>query len=239
MMYALLLCRRVPSIPIPCRGVLQFVTEHASEVEHYVEPCVAEEVPAHGQPTSDGLDGPRLASPPDARPILTLAAETNEFLDSPERLLLMLGEPGSGKSLFTWLEAKRHLDAYHTLLGIQGVGLQAASRRAQSGSAGVSTGVTTGTPSDAGVGAGVGAASGSTGPSPVFWVPVIIELRHYRTSELQGLLARHLRGVCMLSEESVKLCREGTLTTPAGSPRLLVFLDGFDELLQEEGTSRG
>ena len=239
-MYALLLCRLVPSIPIPGPGVLQFVTEHASEVVHYVEPCVAEEAPTPALPTSDGSDGPRLASPPDARPVLTIAAETNEFLDSPDRLLLMLGEPGSGKSLFTWLEGKRHLDAYHTLLGIQGVGLQAASPSASpSLSAGVSTGVTPGTPSDAGVGVGVGAASGSSGSSPVFWVPVIIELRHYRTSELQGLLIRHLRDVCMLSEESVRQCREGTLTTPAGSPRLLLFLDGFDELLQEEGTSQG
>jgi hypothetical protein len=71
-------------------------------------------------------------------------------------------------------------------------------------------------------------------PHSTLWVPVILELRHYRTSDLLGLLPRFLRDVCLLSDDAVRQLREG-IAFPGGTPRLLVFCEGFDELQGEAG----
>jgi hypothetical protein len=61
-------------------------------------------------------DGAPLASPPGPRPLFV---EADGFLqdDSGVDTLLVLGEPGMGKSVFTWLCAQRCVEAYNAMAG--------------------------------------------------------------------------------------------------------------------------
>jgi hypothetical protein len=185
-----------------------------------VQPLVVEEPP---QQLSTGeyvakLEAGDPGVPDVARP---LSEEAADFLASGapmDRLLLLLGEAGSGKSMFTWLTARRLLDEYDAC--VDAVRATAA----------------------AGAGAGVAGTAGSGGgavectPPSVVWVPVVVDLKQFKVSELRGLLPRYLTSACGLTEAAVAELREGTPLPglPGVVPRVLLLCDGFDELQAEE-----
>ena len=67
------------------------------------------------------------------------------------------------------------------------------------------------------------------------WVPVVIDLKQYKASELAGLVPRFLRDVCCMSDADIQTLREGVPPLPS-LPRaaVVVICDGFDELQAEE-----
>jgi hypothetical protein len=100
------------------------------------------------------------------------------YLHSNGPLLLLLGYPGSGKSLFSWFSTRALLLDYqrqHTLL-----------RTSNSNST-----VTVNT-------------------NALLWLPIVIELKHYRLSDIGGLLVRYLRDTCGLTEEEVRAMQTST-----------------------------
>jgi hypothetical protein len=191
----------------------QFFADHAAELHYYVQPLVVEEPP---QQLSTGEYVAKLEAGDSGVPDVTrsLSEEAADFLASAapaDRLLLLLGEAGSGKSMFTWLTARRLLDEYDVCVAAL---LDAA--------------VTT-------AGASSGASEGAV-PASVLWVPLVVDLKNYKMSELRGLLPRYLMEACNLSEPAVLDLRRSVpfpgLTGVV--PRLLLLCDGFDEL-QAEG----
>jgi hypothetical protein len=179
--------------------------------------------------------------------------EADDFLSSAdEQTLVVFGEAGMGKTVFTWLYAQRCQRAYDAAVG-RGTGPSdpVVSKERPLGFRRVSgqIGETEGEPSPkAAVEAGhanvrhcsvsrvntgdegvetVGLGVGSQAPSR--WIPLVIDLKAYRVGELHDLLRRVLldAGHCGLSDAMLPLLRDGST---AG---LLVLCDGFDELRPE------
>ena len=198
---------------------------HTGELHYYVQPLVIEEVP--GSMSVGDLVG-KLNSGEAVKGVtpVTLDSEAAAFLSSDDTLLLLLGEAGSGKSMFSWLTVQKCVQAFDA----------------------VANGVVTPPDGDAGSGTGSGGGSGSgsgtsgsDGSVPVtvlpatVWVPVVIDLKQYKMSELAGRLPKYLRDVCGMSDADLLALRN---SSPSVStlPRLsvVVICDGFDELQAEE-----
>jgi hypothetical protein len=108
--------------------------------------------------------------------------------DVSDRLMLLLGEPGSGKSMFTWYSSQSYLQQYQEYLTAM-----------------------------------------VTQPHTLSpWIPVVIDLKEHKLSEVNGLLPRYLKDSCGLSESVIRQLRCGPSTA-----RFVVFCDGFDELKAE------
>ena len=106
-----------------------------------------------------------------------------DYLASDIKMLLLLGEPGAGKSLFAWDQTKQLYHAQiHNVLGQR-------------------------------------------------WLPVIIELKHYSLSQIEGLLNHCLMSEYRLSAD--ELCALQGQDINSGY-RLLVILEGFDELKKDD-----
>jgi hypothetical protein len=133
---------------------------HASDVQFYVPPDVVVDTPSDLSPAQfvTVLEAPS-APPSHARAVHTLQSAVQAFLGSPEDpLLLILGEAGLGKSLFTWMTARR---------------LAGEAGRQGGGPSG-----------------GRGSSSGKAHTQDAPWLPVVLELKEIRMSELLGLLPR-------------------------------------------------
>jgi hypothetical protein len=189
----------------------QFFADHAAELHYYVQPLVVEDTP---QSLSTSEYVAKLEAQDGGVPDVTrpLSDDAQGFLssDGPDgQLLLVLGEAGSGKSMFTWLLARQLLTHYDSLAG-------------------------------AAKGSGAGGAP-PTAVQDALWVPVVLDLKQRKVSELKGLLPRHLTEVCGLSADAVGSLRRGEAVPGVGAPaRLLLCCDGFDELQAEgdEATTR-
>jgi hypothetical protein len=153
----------------------QYYEDREALLHYYVQPFVVEEVPPNlttaqfvadcEKDSAAATQGGVYAAP------APLATEATAFLASTDRLLLLLGEAGSGKSMFTWLNAVEHMGAFEALAG----------------NVGGTSGGRPGTAPESGVD-----PAHPSGRSHV-WIPVVIDLKHYRTSELLGLLPRALQ----------------------------------------------
>ena len=158
---------------------MQYYEDREALLHYYVQPFVVEEVPPNlttaqfvAEFEKDGAaatQGGVFAAP------APLATEAAAFLASTDRLLLLLGEAGSGKSMFTWLSAVDHMGAFEALASSVG-----------GGGSGGNPGTAPETAVD------------RAQPTHV-WIPVVIDLKHYRTSELLGLLPRVLQVGCSVS----------------------------------------
>ncbi len=181
--------------PLVYAAYTQYFADHAAELHYYIQPRVVEEVPPsltsgqyvaqleegeegeegeeegdegeeegdEGDEGEDGEEEGKEGEEGEEGITRTLVDEAHAFLasDSNARLLLLLGEAGSGKSMFTWLTAQQRLaefEAFEKGLGGQG---------------------------------GVDSLE-----SQCPWIPVVIDLKRYRTSELMGLLPRFLKVPC-------------------------------------------
>jgi hypothetical protein len=209
---------RVPSPPLPCDWC-QFFEDHAAQLHYYVQPLVVEEPP---QQLSTGEYVAKLEAGDAGVPDVTrlLSEEAAAFLASTapvDRLLLLLGEAGSGKSMFTWLTARRLLDEYDACVAAL---LDAAIPAA---------------------GAGSGATAAGAAPASVLWVPLVIDLKDFTVSKLRDLLPWYLLNKCDLSEAAIADLRRGVPLPglPGVVPRLLLLCDGFDELQAESDEQRG
>ena len=83
---------------------------------------------------------------------------------------------------------------------------------------------------------------GTASPPGVLWVPIVFELKHYKASELAGLLPRHLKSVLGLTDSAVDdlvFSRARLPWLPGVCVRLLVLCDGYDELQGEGGATTG
>jgi hypothetical protein len=87
---------------------------HVAEAEYYVPPDAVPEVPGTMTPTElvaalegrvDGTSG----TLPTPGPLASAAEEF--FAGASQQVLVVLGEPGAGKSMFTWRQARRVADA--------------------------------------------------------------------------------------------------------------------------------
>jgi hypothetical protein len=66
------------------------------------------------------------------------------------------------------------------------------------------------------------------------WIPVLIELKAYKVSELHGLLSQVLVSKCRVPAEAVPAMR---VQAPSGhAVRLLLLVDGYDELQLDTAT---
>jgi WD40 repeat protein len=180
----------------------------AGDLDYYVPPLAVRDLPADmtsGQYVAQ-LDAGSTSLPYPLEPAVdaveTLMAGAS---DSPDRLLLVLGEAGSGKSLFTWTCVQRCLDVIEERL--RGAAApQAASIAGPGGDA-----------------------------KPTLWLPLCMDLKQFKGSELGGALVRHLvaPASCGLAVEVVAALRGGTAISNLGPVGLLVLCDGFDELQAE------
>ncbi len=73
------------------------------------------------------------------------------------------------------------------------------------------------------------------GPEAITWLPVVLDLKRFKVSQLGGLLHRYLRDPewCGLPPECVTQLREGATLPGVGRVGLLVLCDGFDEVQGE------
>jgi hypothetical protein len=108
-----------------------------------------------------------------------LPAEAEAFLRASDSTLLLLGEPGSGKSMFTWQLARQLLSDFDTLLE----GLEQLASCADSPGSGAELESTV----DGGVPRG---AAGSPSARVTLWVPVVVDMQRLGDSNLSGLLPR-------------------------------------------------
>ena len=193
--------------------------EHTADMHYYVQPLVVEEVPG-GMTTGELVTKLNGGEAVNGVTPATLGDEGAAFLASDDSLLVLLGEAGSGKSMFTWLTVKKCLDEVDVLAqGVRAIG----SRRS-------------GTGSGTGSGSGSGSTSSASGnATAILWVPVVIDLKQYKVSELSGLVPRYLRDACGMSDDDVCVLRHGSSPSPL-LPRIgvVVVCDGFDELQAEE-----
>jgi hypothetical protein len=167
--------------PVRCVTFLQFYTDRFAELTCYVQPNVVEEIPPGVSPSqhvadleihmqSAVADSPLPRGVQGGRHWASLEVEAQRFIqdsgdgEKDPQLLLVLGEAGSGKSMFTWLVAKALLqkfDSFEETLGTTGAAHHASK----------STGLHDG----------------------VLWIPVVIDLKHYRMSQLRELLPTFLK----------------------------------------------
>ncbi len=172
---------------------MQYYEDREALLHYYVQPSVVEEVPptlttaqfvaeCERDPVAATKGGLYTAPSP-------LTAEATSFLASTDRLLLLLGEAGSGKSMFTWLTAVDHMAAFEGLASsVGGSSVRPASKTSEE--------------------------AATSHPTHV-WIPVVIDLKHYRTSELLGLLPRALQvGVVCVPEASTLWCCAGDASPP-------------------------
>jgi hypothetical protein len=180
--------------------------ERVGDLDYYVPPLAVRDLPADmtsGQYVAQlDVGSSSLPYPPepavDAVDALMAGAS-----DSPDRLLLVLGEAGSGKSLFTWTCVQRCLGAVEERMR------SAATHDVVPG-----------------------AGDGST--RPTLWLPLVMDLKQLKASELGGALARHLAPeACGLPVETAAALRGGMTIPSVGPVGLLVLCDGFDELQAE------
>jgi hypothetical protein len=183
-------------------------TSHRADLAFYVPSLMAEDVP-HGWSADKYVV--EVESGKTTNVSMSTAASLESFLGGSQRVMVVVGEPGVGKSSFL----------YSTGLAI--------AQHARSTSRGVAVG-------------------GLSEDCNVPWIPVLIDLKHYRTSELLGLIPRflanaglrledteHLR---LLSLESAAGSHFGDGTAPCMPLRLLVLCDGLDELQGESDASQ-
>jgi hypothetical protein len=169
---------------------------HVADAHYYVPTDAVEALPRGCTPAEFVLRSSEAgAEPPyQALPLQTLV---QSFLDGPSpQLLLVLGEPGLGKTAFTWLTAGRCLRSFN----------QWATSK------------------------------GPKRPSVSPWIPVVLDLKDYCVSELQGLLPRVLVNKFGMPRAAVESLQQGHhLPEDTWLTRLVVFCDGFDELKVQEG----
>jgi hypothetical protein len=185
------------------------LAEREDDLQYYVPPWAVPELPS--DMTSGQFVAKLEAKEVDLPEHALAAADKLLTGGGSEPLLLVLGEAGSGKSLFLWTCVRQRLSAIETVLSAP-AGEQ---------------GEVTATP---------------TSPGPVLWLPLVIDLKQYKVSQLPGLLARYLSDSkgCRLPTAVVDDLVEGRDVVIPGVGRvgLLVLFDGFDEL-QTEGSVEG
>ncbi len=120
-------------------------------------------------------------------------AVIDQFLTAEESVLLLLGEPGAGKSLSMWQAARRRLELFKP--NMRGDEISRC------------------------------------------WLPIVIELNAFKLSELAGLIDRQLRKKYGLDEKAVVKLKQTTRGQTA-EPKVLLMLDGYDELIQTEDRNR-
>jgi hypothetical protein len=180
--------------------------ERVGDLDYYVPPLAVRDLPADmtsGQYVAQ-LDAGSTTLPYPSEPAVdAVEALMAGASDSPDRMLLVLGEAGSGKSLFTWTCVQRCLGAVEERLKSV-------------------------TAPDAAPGAGEGSTR------PTLWLPLVMDLKQFKASELGGALARHLAPeACGLAAETAAALRGGLAIPSLGPVGLLVLCDGFDELQAE------
>ena len=198
------LCVRLcPGIAIHSKSAVVFgfacwpfhqLAQYTSDLHYRIPPLVVEDTPS-GMSTSEYVvkleaDGGAVVNA--SRP---LSEELAAFLGSDARTLLVLGEPGCGKTLFVWATVAQ---------------LVAVSR----------------------------GQSGCAEASAAAFVPVVIDLKHYKASELSGLLPRYLQSRSGLRDgdvDGLRFGQQGGVARGSGAPRVLLLCDGLDELQAEEG----
>jgi WD40 repeat protein/uncharacterized protein YjbI with pentapeptide repeats len=119
-------------------------------------------------------------------------AVIDQFLTAEENLLLLLGEPGAGKSLSVWQATRRLLGQFKPdMTG------EAISR---------------------------------------CWLPIVIELNVFSVGDLEGLIDQQLRQKYGLDEKAIAKLKQAASGQTA-EPKVLLMLDGYDELSQALGGS--
>ena len=96
--------------------------EHSAEIHYYVPPLVVEEVPG-SMTTGELVTRMNNLEPTKGVLATTLDSEAAAFLASDDKLLVLLGEAGSGKSMFSWLRVQRCVQAFDVVangLSVQG-----------------------------------------------------------------------------------------------------------------------
>lgn len=198
---------------------------HAVVVRNHIEPAAICEVPDGLTPTEfvERQPGERLDSPPsrgimidpepdapagtdpDPRPdVVHLHAAFTDFLGGAVDTLLVLGDPGSGKSTFVWEEGHRL-----TLLnGVEDLVQTPVSLWSDTSSH-------------------QRRDPAQAAPQSLPWMPLFIPLKEHSASSLSGLLPRAL-AQCGLDAGTVAAMRASPQV------RLLVLCDGFDELREDE-----
>ena len=151
---------------------------------YYVRPDVVDHVP-------DSMSSAEYVSKVETHEIENktqpLLSEVDDYLKSPNPVMLLLGDPGAGKSLFSWYSTQSRLQQYQRVL--QDV----------------------------------------NEPSDAPWLPIVIELKNHRLSEIKDLLPRYLMDTCHLTPEELVAIQNDQKP----KHRILLVLDGFDELKQE------
>ena len=97
---------------------------HVADAHYYVAPDAVREVPS-GTPPAEyvkQLDAAGDSTPGDTGVVRPLETAVGAFFDSPTPLLLVLGEPGMGKTVFTWRTAHRWHRQYQAALRSPGPG---------------------------------------------------------------------------------------------------------------------
>jgi WD40 repeat protein len=170
------------------------LSQKRQDLVYYVPPDVIDRVP-ESMSAAEYVRKIETQAVPDRAQPLTAAVE--EYLrSSNDSVLLLLGDPGAGKSLFSWHGTQPYYQQQRLL-------------QQQTGTCTVLPDTNT------------------------LWVPVVIELKYFRMSDIKGLLVRYLTETCGLTEEEVRVLRNHRKP----QFRILLVLDGFDELRQESDYS--
>ena len=159
------------------------LSQKLQDLVYYVRPDVVDHVP-------DSMSSAEYVSKIETHEIENktrpLLSEVDDYLQSNDQMMLLLGDPGAGKSLFSWYSTQSRLNQYQRVLE-------------------------------------------GTEPSDTPWLPIVIELKNYRLSEIKNLLPRYLAETCHITpEEQVAIQNDRK-----PKHRILLVLDGFDELKQE------
>jgi hypothetical protein len=188
--------------------------ERLGDLDYYVPPLAVQDLPSDmtsGQFVSL-MDTASAALP---SPALPATDALGVLLTGTDHLMVVLGEAGSGKSLFTWTCVQRCLETIEERL--RGTPVVQPPPSVDPSASSV--------------------RGGDSTPTPSLWLPLVIDLKQYKASELGGLLPRYLASpeACGLPAEAVAALREGATIPGLGVVGLLVLCDGFDEL-QAEGS---